>query len=131
MDFNNFWAIEVDTEVRIRTGCEPVEQLNPQLVKMHVRALIDIASIKNPHDINDVVNYDAIRKAIYALEDDSHANCLESHILKIVRAAFNIPKIVHVVVSASKPFIYMGTGIPTVSLAIDRSTWEQGLAKIL
>lgn len=120
---SNHWCASVDATIQLRTGCNPLEKHGPQAVVVHADAWAPLAAIGNPHDIREVVDYEVIFLAIMALEQDPHAECLETSILKVMDAIFSIPVVSVASVSMRKPHVYNGRSVPAIALELTRDAW--------
>lgn len=117
------WCASVDATIQLRTGCNPLEQHGPQAVIVHADAWAPLAAIANPHDINQVVDYEVIFLAIRKLEQNDHCICLETSILEVMDAIFSMAIVTEAFVSMHKPHVYNGQGTPAISLKLTREQW--------
>jgi dihydroneopterin aldolase len=69
--------------------------------------------------------YKVVLNAIRTLENDEHHECLESSVLKLVRAIFGFPAVAVAAVSMLKPHVYSGHAVPTVALTLTRANWDR------
>lgn len=121
---SNHWCASVDATIQLRTGCNPLEKHGPQAVVVHADAWAPVAAVGNPHDIDEVVDYEVIYLAIRRLEENAHCECLESSILEVMDAIFSIPAVSVAAVSMRKPHVYNGGGTPAIALTLSREQWQ-------
>lgn len=119
------WCASVDATIQLRTGCHHLEKHGPQAVAVHVDAWAPVTAIRNPHDINEVINYEVIFLAIRKLEQNDHCICLESSILEVMDAIFGMPIVTSAFISMHKPHVYNGQGTPAISLSMTREQWQK------
>lgn len=119
------WCASVDATIQLRTGCHHLEKHGPQAVAVHVDAWAPVKAIRNPHDINEVINYEVIFLAIRKLEENGHCECLESSILELMGAIFAIAPVSMATVRMQKPHVYKGQAVPAITLTLTREQWLQ------
>ncbi len=122
-ELNNHWCASVDAVIQLRTGCNPLEKHGPQAVSVHAKAWAPLSRVSNPHDIQQVVDYEVIHLAIQKLEENAHCECLESSILEVMDAIFSIEIVSEAFVSMHKPHVYHGRSTPAISLHLSRDSW--------
>lgn len=120
---SNHWCASVDATIDLRTGCNPLEKYGPQAVIVHADAWAPIDAVADPHDIEQVIDYEVIFLAIRKLENNPHTICLESSILAVMDAIFSMSMVANAFVSMHKPHVYNGQGTPAISLSLTREQW--------
>ena len=84
-----------------------------------------VDAVPNPHSIGHVLDYKVVLNAIRTLENEKHHECLESSVLKLMRALFGFSAVAVAAVSMRKPHVYSGQAVPTVALTVTRANWDR------
>ena len=122
---DNHWLTTVETTIQLRTGCSQREKIAPQAVDVRADLWAPVDAVPNPHSIGHVLDYKVVLNAIRTLENEKHHECLESSVLKLMRALFGFSAVAVAAVSMRKPHVYSGQAVPTVALTVTRANWDR------
>ena len=122
---DNHWLTTVETTIQLRTGCSQREKIAPQAVDVRADLWAPVDAVTNPHSIGHVLDYKVVLNAIRTLENEKHHECLESSVLKLMRALFGFSAVAVAAVSMRKPHVYSGQAVPTVALTVTRANWDR------
>ena len=122
---DNHWLTTVERTIQLRTGCSQREKIAPQAVDVRADLWAPVDAVTNPHSIGHVLDYKVVLNAIRTLENEKHHECLESSVLKLMRALFGFSAVAVAAVSMRKPHVYSGQAVPTVALTVTRANWDR------
>jgi len=89
--------------LRCIIGIYPEERREKQDIIINVEMHCDLRAAGRSDDLNDTVDYKAIKKAILKLVEESHFQLIESLAENVANLALADPKVKRVVVTIDKP----------------------------
>ena len=98
--------------LRCIIGIYPAERREKQDIIINVEMHCDLRKAGRSDDLNDTVDYKAVKKAILKLVEESGFQLIESLAESIADIALSDEKILQVVVTIDKPGVVVGGHMP-------------------